>query len=177
MINGSEQSIGHCDLPEENKMEYQHNYVDGNTAKSFENAKSESRRMTAQNHYGNPANQNQVFTQIGHGKGIYLINWDIVAAPKHKGGLNIRKYGEVSVYGSWRRIPEGLDIVKKHHCWKLTNSEKVHIWTDIWAPDIGCFMGARGETSTIINFEQGKAVAAMEAINWAKAKEVLNLRL
>ncbi|XP_026392482.1 uncharacterized protein LOC113287846 [Papaver somniferum] len=41
----------------------------------------------------------------------------------------------------------------------------------------GCFMGARGETSTIINFEQGKAVAAMEAINWAKAKEVLNLRL
>lgn len=60
MINGSEQSIGHCDLPEENKMEYQHNYVDGNTAKSFENAKSESRRMTAQNHYGNPANQNQV---------------------------------------------------------------------------------------------------------------------
>lgn len=45
--------------------------------------------------------------------------------------------GEVSVYGSWRRIPEGLDIVKKHHCWKLTNSEKVHIWTDIWAPDIG----------------------------------------
>ncbi|XP_026432427.1 uncharacterized protein LOC113329818 [Papaver somniferum] len=41
----------------------------------------------------------------------------------------------------------------------------------------GQFMGAKGECSKSINEEQGEAVAALEAIKWAKENVVLNLHL